>query len=640
MTTASLKPLFLTHKVRVSTLPFVLYDFHLRDHLVNTENIYWFTCNCKHSHSRVPCPFTSSERCTRCQTVLPLYCNYRSMLYHNVEDFKLFTCECVHIHKPPCGRCLGCKTTETCIIPKEFECNYTTGKKVNDVNDHIIFLIHIDIFSFPYFHIHIQIDAICLQCNRFCVEKPRSEMLREHIYNVNKPSFYLCRKHRHQHKSPSAYLQARVCCIQSKRCCEAAILITDYTYSFNVVTTKYENGILKREKFICYDPQIWRDQSINHFGSWLTAILQNLNISKARFARFDKSNFKIPNLKSYKSGRDSVIRTNVTGFDTKGIYQTAIISCTIPESIIILPQKLYNLAKDDYDLDLVLLKRDPSFHQTCMFTCRVVCNEDPSVDTIIIPDALSKPLNQDQDGDKNGIYLLPKRIVHGFDRRYSILYKLTKMERSVAHKKATTLLGEPRYSFSEYNMLFFYRNAHLFRKNKFFQRTFERGPKFMIAAGCSYLQSEYCEFRDLLIEYNKQPLRQILTIRDVLQKTNTLELIVRSGAKTNEKSLSVLYHNMREASTLMAKKNDMIAQMNRYIDASKLLSDKGHNQFKLLYASDVLVLTLGSLFINKYWVADYKTFSSCFTYMFNEADGELFYEDFINLNDDPDEAED
>lgn len=252
------------------------------------------------------------------------------------------------------------------------------------------------------------VDVVChLDPNRFTIDESTPDIkIHEHIYNIKVPTFYICTAHVHHH---NLYPQIP-CIIQTFQCCSNAIFIKDYTQCF-AVTIKNRASLLlangdvskstnaqskkKDKSFIIFDPSIWREQSYNHFLSFIRAIILDPKINSSvimdRYHRFESSHFAISNIKKYISGKESIIRTAITGFDTTGIYQTSIISCTIPYHSVVLPQNLYTMLKDDgYDLDLILVNRDPSLLTTCLYVCSVLVNPDPNIDVVAISDQQSK----------------------------------------------------------------------------------------------------------------------------------------------------------------------------------------------------------------------------------------------------------
>lgn len=276
------------------------------------------------------------------------------------------------------------------------------------------------------------LDVVChLDPNRFTIEESAPDIkIHEHIFNTKVPTFYFCSTHVHRH----TLYPTIPCVIQTFKCCDNAVFIKDYTQCFAVTiknrqvvtaasqqsngkesttttskaslsSNKNANGSAassaktqqkhRDQSFIIFDPSIWREQSYNHFLSFIRAIIIDPKVNSStimdRYRRFESSNFAISNIKKYISGKESIIRTAITGYDTLGIYQTSIISCTIPYHTVVLPQNLYKLLEvDGYDMDLVMLNRDPSLLVTCMYVCNVYLNPDPNIDVVIISDQQSK----------------------------------------------------------------------------------------------------------------------------------------------------------------------------------------------------------------------------------------------------------
>lgn len=462
-----MKPLFLTHKLAVNDLQSVynVYDFQLRDHLLTTEDIYLSRCKCNnHTHNKQHCPLVTAAYCDKCEVANERYINYRSLLFHQTAAKNRLARCCSHWHEPPCGHCLGCRTTSTCIVQLPFECDYTT-------------------------------DATCMTSGKnathFTKPMKHAQLVREHIYNQRMPLFYFCNQHTHVHRHEHEPYARLKCCIQAQKCCEHATLVTEFDSSFIItvttkkdtmkkVTTKAGKTITRFDKkqFVIFNPVLWREQSMNHFISLLRAVINLPGSVLERYRRFESSNFKVSSIKKYKSGKQSIVRTAITGYETKGIYQTATISCTLPSRTVLIPQKIYDLMANDYDLSLVAVKRDPSIKQTCMFVCRAKRNPDADVDTLVISDAIAKPMNQDQDGDKNGVYVLPNRVRGGYNRQESFLHRLARLELATAYAADKTLIASPRYSFSEYNLLVIHRKrAELMERSDFYRRTYHKGAE-------------------------------------------------------------------------------------------------------------------------------------------------------------------
>lgn len=459
----------------------------------------------------------------------------------------------------------------------------------------------------------------------------KNTILHEHIYNTKHPIFYFCRTHAHFHKAHPEI----ECIIHEFKCCDAAVSVKDFNECFIITTfTRKANSITKNHDWIIFDPTIWREQSYNHFMSLIRAAIISPNDVPERYARFESSNFTISNIRPYISGKESIIRTSITGFETNGIYQTSTISCTIPYYSVVLPQKIYDgLESDGYDLSLVMVKRDPSIWQMCMYVCSAVRNPDPRCLTTTISDQQSKGLNQDQDGDKNAIYFNLKRV-NGYDCTKSYDYKLSKIELASAFRAKRTLIGTPRYILSETSMLKIKRCPQDFMHLDFFKKTFADGVGFMNEASAGYLCNEYDEFQDALRQHAINEIPKYITVDDILLKTDRLETIVSSGAKGSVDLIELLLKNIssaEDAPTLTSKKKEMLELCNKYITSSQELSSTGRKQFASLFAAQDLVVLFSLIYINKVCYADFGDFASAATFLFNKASLQLFIRDLKEL---------
>lgn len=152
----------------------------------------------------------------------------------------------------------------------------------------------------------------------------------------------------------------------------------------------------------------------------------------------------------------------------------------------------------------------------------------------------------------------------------------------------------------------------------------------MMDAACSYLKTEYKQFRSLMIEYNKKSPNRFVTIDDILGKTDLLPSIIESGAKSNPEALKQLKSDLYHLSTLEDKRTDMEFQMNRYIQSGQQLSQKGRTQFVALQAMHDEIAYFGFLYLNKVLLADFNNCSSTYCLLFNEASLKLFVTDLLD----------
>ncbi|ATY70205.1 lef-9 [Tomelloso virus] len=367
--------------------------------------------------------------------------------------------------------------------------------------------------------------------------------------------------------------------------------------------------------------------------SFIRAVIISPDDVSERYKRFALSNFTISNIRQYISGKESIIRTAITGFETSGVYQTSTISCTIPYYVVVLPQKIYDsLAEEGYDLDLTLVKRDPSIWQMCMYVCSIQRNDDPKCLITTISDQQSKGMKQDQDGDKNALYFILKRQ-NGYDSTKSFNYKISKMEMAGAFRNKRTLIGGPRYILSETSMLKIARNAEDFMHLDFFRKTYKYGIKFMNEASAGYLCDEYDEFQEAMRLHALTETPTYITIDDILLKNDRLPTIVSSGAKGNLDLIDLLLKSISsvDGPSLTNKKTEMLNLCNKYITSSQELSRNGRKQFAALFAAHDLVCLFHNIYINKVCYADYMNFASAGTFLFNNASLTLFVNELEQL---------
>lgn len=612
MTDTEVDPLFLTYKLQLKKLSAVrnIYDFQLRDHLRTDVNIFHSDKCGKHRHIVDSCNLVTTQSCETNNCNHRLVIPYQALLFHpELEQKKLYSCTCVHVHAPPCNICINCKLFKPCVVKQPYVCNYLSDVTCNN-----------------------HITPILTQPVHY------ASHLYEHIYNTKTPFFYMCNEHAHKHMYPSAAMSNIVCYVQSHKCCSEAIYLPEVTNSFIVTTTN--THLLKTtqlnmkfkilDNFTIYDPQIWRGQSRNFVMSFLRGVLNNPSVASIRYKRYQTSNFIVPNIKKYISGKESGVRSSITGFETTGIYQTSTISCTLPRDVVLVPQKLYDFitTTQQYELDMAAIKRDPSIRPTCMFIQKLLRNPDPQNDTLVIGDSIADPMHQDQDGDKNGIYLLKKFTTqHGYKHNESYSYKLAKLEMTKSFGVTKTLTGLPRYAFSEQNLrLMVLKHEELIKSNKLYSRYYMHGFKFLITLGCGYMSQEYNDLCAQLIEYNKRDERNVFSVDDLIGETPLVKALITSGV-TNNEAVKLFYKNLSTDKRLSDKKDEMIAQMNKYITSGKELKNNGRKQFSMLYSASDIICVAGNIYYNKIFVYDFRKYPSAVLFAFKEPSLIAFIDD-------------
>lgn len=651
-------PLFLTYKYKLKPLQQILQIRvdQLRDHFLNAQNLYSSRCKCVgmvHRHDRKTCLITSLTECSRCGTPTELLVTRNELRFHALDILhtkSLSSC-CKHVHRPPCYNCTNCR-----LLWDE------TGKQRNCLVSEAIVCDRVCSAICPRRCEH---KTLSLFTNALAGRTDDKRLLWEHVYDVRQPIFYICELHVHRHRSS----KTENCYISVDRCCDKAVDVRDYTNSFaitapaeslmmnrlstkktkEVLTNSRKRAIFKstsKEKeqtvtYTIFDPSIWREQASNHFFSLIRALASGKDpkIVADRYRRFSQSNFKINNFNRYCSGKESMSRTCVTGFETFGAYQTSVISCTQERDCILMPQTLYDrLEEIGFDMSVGCVKRDPSLTPGCMFLLRVLRHTDPTVQTLVIPCSLARPLHQDQDGDKNTVYLRLKRSpIGGYNYESTFLYQASTIEMRLAMARTVTLIAVPRYSISETNLIVMQRYGSKFASQypEYFARVQGKGPTFMAEAACGYLREEYVPFEHGLRVHNSDPNNNTYVTADNIINMHAdperrLLSIVESHAKGDVSHLDTMTANVRKTTPLTQQKDDMVAMVNRYTLSNKQLARDGRKTFTVICAAQDLICFMGNIFLNKRHCAEYSTrFSSAGCFMFNNASLELMVEDLI-----------
>lgn len=665
-------PLFLTYKYKLTPLQQILQirADQLQDHFLNVQNLYSSQCKCVgmvHRHDRRTCCITNLPMCSRCGTPTEPLLTRDELRFHAVDVLRtksLSSC-CKHVHRPPCYSCINCRLfwdetgkQRNCLVSEPIICD-----RVCSV---ICPRVHPPLFKDGqnadeeiHSQVRYQHTSSSLFTNALAGRTDDKRLLWEHVYDVRQPIFYICELHVHRHRSS----KIENCYISVDRCCDNAIDVRDYTKSFSIIAPAELSTLKERPKrksqntrerfttskekeqtitYTIFDPSIWREQSSNHFFSLIRALVtgKEHRIVADRYHRFTQSNFKINNFNRYCSGKESMSRTCVTGFETFGAYQTSVISCTQERDCILMPQALYDrLEEMGFDMSVGSVKRDPSLTPGCMFLLRVLRNADPTIQTLVIPCSLARPLHQDQDGDKNTVYLrLKKSPIGGYNYESTFIYQASTLEMRLAMERTVTLIAEPRYSISETNLIVMerYKDTLTSQYPEYFSRVIGKSPMFMAEAACGYLREEYIPFERGLRLHNSDPGNNTYVTADNLINLHSdpdrrLLSIVESYAKGDVSHLDAMMANVRKVTPLTEQKDDMVAMVNKYTLSNKQLARDGRKTFTVICAAQDLICFMGSLFLNKRHYADYGTrFSSAGCLMFNNASLELALEDLIS----------
>ncbi|KAJ8670163.1 hypothetical protein QAD02_001422 [Eretmocerus hayati] len=686
-------PVFATDKVRVESLreSARIANFQLRDHLVTTSNLYMANCNCRSHRENVfrrnfatakeatnnVCRLTSDPECSVCRIACRLVIDADSM-YHHMSDIAssercLRRSRIPHRHEGPCGWCIPCRTGGKCPYSESFDCYVTYDLSVYDeTNDALVGTSKINGTRWLMNHVINSTNALDLF---FCNAHTH---VHEGPYAAGRESAML----------PPSW----ICRLHNEICCSNATRLSDMTTSFvlthvtpkeessypytthETTTTTIRTNASRKRKFITinknrcevldptYDPDTKRkrfsdkfyeskfnikyfitvpmhlhhEQSSNYLSSLLKSavLLEKLETVKNRYKRYISGGFLIPNVSRYKSGKDSVFRTDVTGFKTTALYQTSILSEELGVDEIVLPQNTYDEWQKTHDLRYVVIKRDPSITSRCAFVVRVKRNEDPSASVILLSALLAVLLNQDNDGDKNGVYAALLFLPKGWCTKYVTSYVLSMLKLSRAHRDRETFTGMPRHAFSEHDRVFMYRHRDsLKEKNpEFFGKYYDAyGPEGLCELGCSYMKSEFDAFRAALSELVKKH-RYHIGIKDVLDTSRGgLFDVFRASESKNELVLKKFDDNLRKKLTLDDNSKDWTDTLNNYVLSEKRLKKQGRNVFINFYCGQDLIVLNDDLMHNKTRLADMRNYPN-YVYRWPASVLSVYSNNILNSN--------
>lgn len=207
------------------------------------------------------------------------------------------------------------------------------------------------------------------------------------------------------------------------------------------------------------------------------------------------------------------------------------------------------------------------------------------------------------------------------------------MELAQAFRTKRTLVATPRYHMSESSIVKIKRNEDDFKHIPFFSKTMNRGIDFINNAAAGYLSAEYDEFQKALRAHNKMEHPTYVGITDVCLTTDRLPSVVNSGAKGSFELISMLLSNIStsNAKSFADRKKEMLDLSNKYISSSQDLSRNGRKVFASLYAAHDLIVFFHNIYLNKQCLANYSTFASTGTLLFNNASLDLFIGDLYAL---------
>lgn len=499
-----------------------------------------------------------------CRKPLEKIVDADQILFHNDVQNLMFESNQPHIHNPPCGVCVMCLFGEECVIKEPVVCYLTNEYSTNGQST-------------------VLLDKYFL----------------EHSMVINPENWFICKCHKHRHRDGS------LCYLMMARCCDFAVPFYSYHESFAIQ--------FLGEYYNCFHPISWEVQIKNYFVSLLKYLLSDSEIFISTYKYLIDSSYKFGKIKSYLSGKASIIRVGILGLFVKGgLYQTGTMDSSLKFNKIKIPKILLDMVKDDYFVDMALVNRDPSIKTTCMYAVDVIPHDG---DTIIIPDALAKPMNQDNDGDRNSIYLFSRTNTH------LVTHQLARLELKRAKETIITNLGLPRISFSEYIRIKLYR-ALKSGNNEISNHPFlikRAGYTFdeLIETGCMYDRDLFLDFYNLVYKSVADEEPYAVSIMDLNQESLLISSIYKSKAKGSAAHIKLLLESMKTSKKFEDAGEKMFEQMKKYVASSQTMSVKGRMQFIMLAFLHDVVLTNGLYFLGTKLLADLKPAETSMAAVFN-----------------------
>lgn len=686
------EPLFLTNKLKIRPLGSTgaVHDFQLREHFVGTENLYTLVCGCtSHKHGDQPCRIVTTTTCGKCATPTASLIGYQELLFHPQLSEKLMARCCRHTHTPPCGRCPNCSVGTTCVVTEPFECDITTEAVCqhgdggggltltrSSLGSNMALHEHIYNTRQPTFYFckvhrhrhksHPEVDCYIWR-NACCDQAVSVEQFPDcFIVHGSVPKVVAGAK-RKSDDDAAATASTSTASASTLSSSAAAATTTDPTSSSNVAaavatksrSTRSRTAAAKAQakkaakanrtvpakeaaalaasferrlvSWTIFSPRIWRDQAFNYFMSFIRACISAPDAADERYKRFAASTFQIP-LKAHISGKDSFMRSSVTGFNAEGVYQTSTISCTQRPDVLKMPHNIYDMLNEVFDLDMGATKRDPSIQQTCLAVLALIRHWDPSIPVTTISDLLAKGFNQDQDGDRNAIYLIRLLLATGFTVRGTYKHALGKFERACAFAEVQTLISTPRHRLSEVGILNIFHHPEVFMHLESFRRMLGKPPAYLDEAYAGYYRGEQSTlFHSAQRQFNRTKQTTLVGAADLLGEGNRITGIVDSGAKGNHNLVDMLLRNLgpEGGRSLTSCYDSMLTMNNAYIASSQDLSRNGRKQFAVLFAAHDLVMVLNILMLNGVALADFIDFACAGLFLYNQATLDLSLSDLI-----------
>lgn len=556
------------------------------DHGRMLNGVLGYCCN-THTHAprtnseiiKIPCNVQKSldGKCAKCKKPMELIATSEQISFHRNCKVIMFKSSVPHVHSPPCQSCLPCLFGGECIIEKSFNC-YLTHNQTGDHGSNTML----------------------------------DQYFTEHIVDVNPKGWYICEVHQHKHSDNN------VCFIMNVKCCDYAVPFYEYNKAFSI---KFDDKI-----YNVFHPVSWEYQIKNYFISMLKYLITGSNKFDSTYQYLKDASYKFGKISTYISGKFSIIRVGILGLFATGLYQTGTMDSSLKFTEIKVPKTLLEFVSDEYYTDIALINRDPSIKPTCMYAMRIIPHDG---DTIIIPDAIAKPMNQDNDGDRNSVYLISKSKGH------LIKTQLARLELYRANQTYITNFSLPRIAFSEYVRIKLYREQHNNPTSKLSTHPFlikRKNLTFdeMVETGCQYDRTLFLDFYDCLRESISNEKPYAVGINDLVGDSVLLGSIYKSGAKGSADHVRLLFESINSNRSFMDAGEKMFAQMKKYVSSSQTMSAKGRMQFVMLAFLHDVVLTNGLMYLGTKLLADLKPAESTMFSTFNPGSFKCVVDDLIS----------
>lgn len=140
----------------------------------------------------------------------------------------------------------------------------------------------------------------------------------------------------------------------------------------------------------------------------------------------------------------------------------------------------------------------------------------------------------------------------------------------------------------------------------------------MSEAICGYMKDEAHFLFSALIRLNAEDDEDLMTVDDLLLRSDRLSSIVSSGAGGSLQTVESLLENIGNTvgsplSSLSDRVPEMVGLVNKYTTSGQELRRNGRKHFAYLYAAQDMVSFFSNVFINKTFQADYTPFCGTFS---------------------------